>query len=175
MTDRERRFVDEYLVDYDAKNAALRAGYAPGTAKDASAWIHPAHPTKPRMRVALEKRMAELSRRAGVSAERVLTELARVAFADATDIVDPRTGRVREDVTRADAAAIACIHIKAGDDFSEYDVRLYDKIKALELLGKHLGMWQDNINISEQPVIVDDVSTDARMIGFKGAGDDPAE
>ena len=172
MTDRDRRFIDEYLVDFDAKNAAIRAGYAPNTAKDAAAWIHPEHPSKPSVRAQIERRMAELSRRAGVSAERVLTELARVAFADATDIVDPETGAMRADVARDDAAAVAGVHIKRGDDFTEYDVRMYDKLRALELLGRHLGLFTDNVNITEMPVIVDDtgeIGMDGKkLIGLRG-------
>ena len=79
-----------------------------------------------------------------------------MAFADATDIVDPRTGAMRADVARDDAAAVAGVHIKRGDDFTEYDVRMYDKLRALELLGRHLGLFTDNVNITEMPVIVDD-------------------
>lgn len=160
MTGRERKFVEEYLIDLNAYAAAMRAGYAQNTAKNASMWIDGARPLKPKLREEIEKRMAERSKRTGVTADRVILELARIAFANVTDVVDAKTGRVLEDANREDTAAIAGIRMKNGEDYTEAEVKFADKLKALELLGKHMGMWVDNVKIDGSvPVIVDD--TDA--------------
>lgn len=77
-----------------------------------------------------------------------------------TDVVDTKTGKVLEDANREDTAAIAGIRMKNGEDYTEAEVKFADKLKALELLGKHMGMWVDNVKIDGSvPVIVDD--TDA--------------
>lgn len=160
MTGRERAFVSEYLIDLNAYAAAVRAGYAPSTARNAASWIDEARPAKPKVRELLEKQMAERSKRTGVTADRVILELARIAFANVTDVVNVNTGRVLEDANREDTAAIAGIRMKNGENFTEVEVKFADKLKALELLGKHMGMWVDNVKIDGSvPVIVDD--TDA--------------
>lgn len=160
MTGRERAFVSEYLIDLNAYAAAVRAGYAPSTARNAASWIDAARPAKPKVRELLEKQMAERSKRTGVTADRVILELARIAFANVTDVVNVNTGRVLEDANREDTAAIAGIRMKNGENSTEAEVKFADKLKALELLGKHMGMWVDNVKIDGSvPVIVDD--TDA--------------
>ena len=157
MTDQQRIFCEEYLVDLNARQAALRAGYRPATADKASEWIHPDHPSKPALRNMIDAEMARRSRRTGVNADRVLRELARIAFADPMDVIDPRTGGLLEEIDREDRAIIAGYRKKEGDDWTEREVRLADKTRALELIGKHLGMWTDAVKVEGAvPVIVDD-------------------
>ena len=161
MTDRDLRFADEYIVDFCPKQAAIRAGYSEKTARNAAAWIKPDRPAKPALRALIDRKIADMSRRTGITAERVLRELATIAFADITDIVDPNTGKLLEDVARSDSAAVAGFRIKSGDDYTEYETKMCDKLKALELIGKHLGMFADNINVSGAvPVIIDDIGAD---------------
>lgn len=142
LTDRDMRFADEYLIDLDAKNAAIRAGYKSTTANTASEWIRAENPTKPKLREEILKRMAERSRRTGVTADRVIRELAKVAFADISNIVDLSTGEIQEDVKAADTSAIAAIKIRSTAHSTETEIRMADRSKALELLGKHLGMFE---------------------------------
>ena len=60
-----------------------------------------------------------------------------------------------------DRACIASVKVKSGDSFTEREIKFADKLKALEQLGKHLGMFQDNINLNvELPRIVDDIGGD---------------
>ncbi len=156
MQDRDLRFIDEYMIDFDAKNAAIRAGFSASTARNACDWIRAENPTKPRVRAEVDRRMAAMSRRCGISAERVLRELAGIAFSNIADAGDPETGMVRRDADRDDLAAIASIHIRSGEAM-EYDVRMCDKLRALEMLGKRLGLFTDSIEISGSvPVIIDD-------------------
>lgn len=162
LSKRDILFADEYLIDLDAKNAAIRAGYKPTTAAKASEWIRDENPTKPRLREEILKRMAERSRRTGVTADRVLMELAKIAFADIGDIVDLSTGEIQEDAKAVDTSAIASVKIRSTAHSTETEIRMADRNKALELLGKHLGMFADNVNINATvPVIADDIREDA--------------
>ena len=140
MTDRDLRFADEYLVDYDCKHAALRAGYSESTARNAAAWINPKNPTKPKLRALIDRKIADLSRRTGITAERVLKELASIAFVNIDDVVDRQNGSFAMDVERCDLAAVSAFTKKKGKT-KENKIEFYDKLHALELIGKHLGMF----------------------------------
>ena len=167
MTDQQRLFCEEYLIDLNARQAALRAGYRPASADKACEWIHPEHPSKPQLRAMIDAELAKRSRRLGVNADRVVRELARIAFADPMDVINPSTGGLRKEIDREDRAIIAGYRVKSGEEFTEREVRLADKTRALELLGKHLGMWTETVHVEgvEIPVITDDVKTD-RKAGF---------
>lgn len=154
MTAKQQRFCEEYLIDLNATRAAIRAGYSPKSAKTNG----PRLLENAGIRARVEAMMARLSRRTGVSAERVVRELARVAFASMPDVVDMRTATLRPDATEDDRVAIASVRVKDGDMFTEHEVRMCDKVRALELLGKHLGMFTDNVRVDGAvPVIIDDV------------------
>lgn len=154
MTAKQQRFCEEYLIDLNATRAAIRAGYSPKSAKTNG----PRLLENAGIRARVEAMMARLSRRTGVSAERVVRELARVAFASMPDVVDMRTATLRPEATEDDRAAIASVRVKDGDMFAEREVRMCDKVRALELLGKHLGMFTDNVRVDGAvPVIIDDV------------------
>lgn len=146
LSDRDLLFVDEYLIDLDAKNAAIRAGYSPKTAAKASEWIRRDNPAKPKLRVAIDKALAERSRRTGVTADRVIAELAKIAFANIGDIMDLNTGEVQEDAKAVDTSAIASVKIRSTAHSTETEIRMADRNKALELLGKHLGMFEKDGN-----------------------------
>lgn len=156
MRERDRRFAEEYTIDLNASAAAIRAGFSPKTAKDAAAWIHPDHPAKPQVRALIDQLNAERSRRTGVTADRVIAELAKIAFVNAEDLIDPDTAKVLPTAKREDKAAIQSVTVKTGRT-EEREIKLADKTRALELLGKHLGVFADNVKIDGAvPVIVDD-------------------
>lgn len=141
MTDRDRRFADEYMIDYNAKAAAIRAGYSPATAKNAYAWIHPEHPTKPKLRELIDRKLAEKSRRTGVTAERLIRETAAIAFANMDDVIDWETGKIRDGAQRDDLAAVSAFRKKAGDSWDEIEVKIDDRLRARELLAKWLRLF----------------------------------
>lgn len=161
MTDRDRRFCEEYLLDLNATAAAIRAGFAPATARNAAAWIKPEHPSKPAARAEIDRLLADRSRRTGMSADRVVRELARIAFVNIEDVID-ESGRLRRDATPDNLAAVAYHKRRITDDAEENEVRLYDKNRALELLGKHLGLFTERMILDDdRPLIVDDVDRGA--------------
>ena len=159
MTDKQKRFCEEYLVDLNATQAAIRAGYSAKTAYSIGNELL----NKPEIRARVDQMLADRSIRTGVNADRVVRELAKIAFMKGTDVIDTETGNVRDDATDDDRACIAAVKVKQmqGDGMSsiEREIRLCDKVKALELLGKHLGIFEDNINVdvSGAVKIVDDI------------------
>lgn len=101
--------------------------------------------------------MARLSRRTGVSAERVVRELARVAFASMPDAVDMCTATLKPDATADDRAAIASVRVKDGDVFTEREIRMCDKVRALELLASTWECSRTTCAWTAPCVIIDDV------------------
>ena len=145
MTKKQNRFVEEYLIDLNATQAAIRAGYSPDTAKE----IGCENLTKPNIRACIDRAMAERSKRTGVNADRVGQELAKIAFVNATEVIDPATATVKEDALPEDTAAIQSVKVKTfGEDGLEREIKMADKLKALELLGKHMGMFKDKVELS---------------------------
>lgn len=145
MTKKQKRFCEEYLIDLNATQAAIRAGYSPDTAKA----IGCENLTKPDIRAHIDLVMAERSRRTGVNADRVIQELAKIAFVNATDVIDPKTATVKENALPEDTAAIQSVKVKTfGEDGLEREIKMADKLKALEMLGRHLGMFKDKLELS---------------------------
>ena len=145
MTEKQKRFIEEYLIDLNATQAAIRAGYSPDTAKS----IGSENLTKPDIKAQIARAMAERSRRTGVNADRVVMELAKIAFVNANDVIDPKTATIKEGALPEDTAAIQSVKVKTfGEDGLEREIKMADKLKALELLGKHLGMFRDKLEVS---------------------------
>ena len=159
LNERQKRFAEEYLIDLNATQAAIRAGYSPATADQQGSRLL----KNVKVRAYIDRRLAELSRRTGVTQERIIRELARVAFIDPLQVVDPATGTIRSDATVDDTAAIASVKVRQipaeTGTIVEREIRFADKIRALELLGKRFGMWIDRQQVDVQGTvqIVDDV------------------
>jgi phage terminase small subunit len=156
---RQQRFCEEYLIDLNATQAAIRAGYSSASAGELGCALL----KNVKVRARIDAELAERSRRTGVTADRVVRELARVAFADITDVVDVDRATLRPNADRDDTAVIASVKVKEGDDFTEREIKMCDKLRALELLGKHMGMFTDKVAlVDDRPVIMDDVDGVAR-------------
>ena len=84
ITEKQQRFVEEYLIDLNATKAAIRAGYSPKTADVQG----PRLLGKVRVSCAIARAKAERSRRTGITQDRILQELARIAFLNPVDVLD---------------------------------------------------------------------------------------
>ena len=155
LNKKQQQFVDEYLIDLNATQAAIRAGYSVNSARD----IGCENLTKPNIQEAIAKAMAERSKRTGISQDRIVLELAKLAFVNANDLIDPSDASIRAGASEDDLACIQSVKVKTMDGekgtSTEREIRLNDKMKALELLGKHLGMWNDKIDLNVSlPVVI---------------------
>lgn len=156
LTPKQMRFVDEYLVDFNATQAAIRAGYKAKTAHVIGA----ENLRKPKIAEEVARRQKDLQKRTEVSQERVVKELARIAFADVTDYayvmqaiierdgvkVPVESAVIKETCDLTDDQRAAIASIKQGANGVE--IKLHDKIKALELLGRHIGVFNDKLSLS---------------------------
>lgn len=154
LSEQRQRFVEEYLIDLNGTQAAIRAGYSPKTAQEQASRLL----SNVMVQEAISKAMAARSKRTGVNQDRVVLELAKIAFVKMTDVVDSN-GRIREDATDDDLSCIESIKYKESDnEFGgsvEREVKIGSKLKALELLGKHLGMWNDKLDVNvTQPIVI---------------------
>lgn len=157
MTEKQKIFADEYLIDLNATRA-YRAAY-PNCKKDSSA---DAAARKllgnTRIQTYITERMEERQKRTEITQDMVLQELAAIAFARATDYVSVMDGMVQvKDTDQLSASQIAAI---AGikETQNGIEVKLGSKEKTLELLGRHLGMWNDKLDVAgdmDMKIVVD--------------------
>lgn len=143
LTPKQERFCEEYIVDLNATQAAIRAGYSERTANEQGAQLLAKLSIQQRM----QELQAERSKRTEITQDRVVKELAAMAFAKATDYAQITSNGVAltptAHLTPVQQAAITGIK----ETQSGIEVKL-DKIKALELLGRHLGMFNDKLELS---------------------------
>ena len=109
---------------------------------------------KPDIRASIDKAMAERSRRLGLNQDRILLELAKIALLNPQQVVNLNDATIREDALPEDLAAVASVKVKRfptkeGEGI-EREIKFYDKSKALELAGKHLGMFRDKVDVNVQ-------------------------
>ena len=151
LTPKQKIFADEYLIDLNATRA-YKVAY-PNAKKDEVAAAAATRLLR-NVKVAayVQKRMDERAHRTEITQDMVLQELAKIGFADVTDFVTIEekgvycTVKVKptDQMPRDKLGAIA--GIKEGANGIE--VKLNDKGKALELIGRHLGMFRDKVELS---------------------------
>lgn len=158
LTEKQQRFVDEYLIDLNATQAAIRAGYSVKTANEQGAQ----NLVKLSIQQKISERMAERSRRVGINQDRIVMELAKIAFVNIADVIDPENVTIKKGATTDDTAAIQSVKVKViptkDGEGVEREIKMADKIRALELLGKHIGMFKDKVDVSiEKSEKLDDI------------------
>ena len=167
LTAKQQRFCDEYLIDLNATQAAIRAGYSQKRASEQAYQLL----QKTTVQNYIQKRKKDRVERTEFTQDMVLRELANIAFSNAADYAavvekdamaevegnmiplldadgNPVKYRTVEPVLTADLTESqkrALSVIKKGRD--GFEIKPYDKIRALELLGKHLGMFDEKITV----------------------------
>lgn len=156
---RQARFVDEYMIDLNATQAAIRAGYSAKTANEQGARLL----AKVSVKEALSERMKAREVRTEITQDRVLAELAKIGFADIRRalewgpdvmVVDEQTGETAvsngvalvpsEKIDSDTALAISEISQTANG----IKIKMHDKRAALVDIGRHLGMFKDKVELS---------------------------
>lgn len=153
LTPKQAAFVNEYLVDLNATQAAIRAGYSEDTAHA----IGHENLSKPDIAAAIQRAMDLRAERTGITADRVLVELAKLGFADIRQIFT-EGGHLRDIATLPDdiASSVQSVEVvtRPGAEVDEngnrtieyvHKIKLADKKGPLELLGKHLSVFVDRV------------------------------
>lgn len=150
LTPKQERFVQEYLVDLNATQAAIRAGYSAKTAEQMGYQLL----QKTSVQEAIKVGRAHLAARVEITQERVLEEYAKIAFFDPRDVFTD-TGAIKPigEWPPGAAAAISAFDVaEIGDDGDTIGMikklKLIDKKGALDSLARHLGMFRDKVEIS---------------------------
>ena len=154
LTPKQSLFVREYLVDLNATQAAIRAGYSEKTA----GVIGQENLNKPYIKEAIQEAMDKRANKVEITADRVLEEIARLAFFDPRKFFNPDGSPIPiQDLDDNTAMALAGMDVMeefegSGSDrvFVGYTkkFKLTDKRASLELLGKHLKLFTDKTEIS---------------------------
>lgn len=142
LTARQRRFVEEYLVDLNATKAAERAGYSERGANVAGARLL----ANVSVQDAISEAQQARARRTDITADRVLRELALIAFADLGEVFESdaagATLRMRSlsEMPEETRRAIESLREQPTDKGVVRSVKLHSKVAALKMLADHLGM-----------------------------------
>jgi len=155
---KRQRFVAEYLIDLNATQAAIRAGYSKATAYSAGQRLL----KNVEVAAAVEAAMAERQVRTEITADMVIRELAKIAFLDPRKFFRPDGSLVPvhelDDDAAAGLAGLA-VTVHVGEDGGETrtaKIKLADKRAALVDLGKHLGLFDPkrSLGTSENPLLM---------------------
>ena len=140
LSAKRRLFVDEYLVDYNGKQAAIRAGYSETSAETSASRLL----RSDKVSGAINERLADQRKRSEIRADNVLSEINNIALFDPRDLFDslgnPLPIEALDDRT---ASAIAGLEVESRADGSKVaKYRLASKLDALEKLMRHLGQYE---------------------------------
>lgn len=193
MTEKQQRFCDEYLIDLNATQAAIRAGYSEKRASEQAYQLL----QKTTVQEYIQQRKLDRSARTEITQDFVLAELMAIASVNATDyarivekhataLVDGMQVKLydasgnpvmyrtvepilTEELTDVQKKALSVI--KQGRD--GFEIKPYDKLKVLELLGRHLGMWdkKTEADTEEQKARIDKIKAETARI----RGEEPDE
>ena len=171
LTKKQRRFVEEYLIDMSETAAARRAGYAPRTCKQGALLRQPA------VRAAIEKASAARTEKLGLDADRILLELYFLSTArlDYFETVDGRV-TTRAGVDARYMAAVSSVHRRQTFSFdgsvkeSSETISLWDKNKSLSLVMRSMGLLVDRLVLESPETIAKQMIAEAsdeydRLIG----------
>jgi phage terminase small subunit len=160
LNEKQRIFCEEYLIDLNATRSALRAGYSEKTAYSTGHELL----KKPEIQNYISERKAVRSERTAITADMVLKEFAKIAFSDIRSFYKP-DGSLKLPSEMGDEAH--CLGGIETDEIWAYNpetekkervgeakkIKLYDKVRALESLGKHLGIFEKDNSQKKVDVI----------------------
>jgi len=151
LNEKQKRFAAEYLIDLNATQAAIRAGYSEKTAGQKGFDLL----KKVEIQKAVRAGMQERSERTEITQDRVLQELAKVAFSDLRKVLTSGGALIDaqdwDDDVAGFISSVEVVKKPSGEHDEEgrpvvehvHKIKAWDKMAALEKLGKHLGMFVD--------------------------------
>tara|TARA_R110000824_G_scaffold152470_1_gene323687 strand:+ start:8046 stop:8573 length:528 start_codon:yes stop_codon:yes gene_type:complete len=143
LSAKQSRFVEEYLVDLNATEAAKRAGYSVLSAKQ----IGTENLSKPAVALEIERRIQDRNARTEITQDLVIQELGKIAFSNVGDVATWSGGTVSvmdsESLPKTALSAVSQVSV------GQYGIslRMHDKRAALVDLGKHLGMFRERVDV----------------------------
>lgn len=188
LSAKQARFVEEYLIDLNATQAAIRAGYSARTATEQASRLL----SNVKVATAIQTAQAARSARTGITQDRVLAELAKIGFSDLRKVLTANGGLLSpQDWDDETAGAISSLEVVVRHDGETdedgkkipehvHKIKAWDKLSALEKIGKHLGMFKDGASAGDEApplninINVRDAKGDVRVTQpQRSAGDIP--
>lgn len=151
----QERFAQEYVIDLNATQAAIRAGYSEKTAGVQACKLL----KNVNIQDLIQKAMDKRGQRTEITQDRVLKEIGIIAFAKMGDVAtwNP-SGVTFKDSSELTADALASIQFvkETTNEFGgSLEIKQYDKLRALELLGKHLKLFTEKVEHSGKVTLED--------------------
>jgi phage terminase small subunit len=141
LTAKQEAFVEEYLVDLNSTQAAIRAGYSKHTAKE----IGCQNLTKLNVSMAIAEKMKARSARVQLEADTVLRQIKSILTSDIRNYLEYGPGHVAlkpsSELTSEQAACIAEVSETVSQTGSSVRLKFHDKLKALDMASRHLGLY----------------------------------
>ncbi len=166
LSEQQEWFCKEYLIDLDPRAAAIRAQFPPSAASRLM--------KHPPVKVRLAQEMAARSARVGVNADRVLRELGKIAFGDPRSLFGPDGRLLAPGAINPDDAAMI-VGVKTRRQVENIggetvpveiqEIRIIDKLSAINLAMKHLGMLTEKVDITVMTLAERIRAADARVNG----------
>ncbi|MGP0565567.1 MULTISPECIES: terminase small subunit [unclassified Nitrospina] len=141
LTHKQKRFIEEYLIDLNATQAAIRAGYSRKTANVQGSQ----NLTKLSIQAEIQRGLDERSKRLETRRERLLNELSSIAFTNISDVCTwgPEGIHLKpmEELTPEQKVGISQITFSFDKNGKVIGVKMHNKLRALHLLAKHMGIY----------------------------------
>ena len=152
LTAKQQRFCDEYLIDLNATQAAIRAGYSEKTAKQ----IGQENLTKPDLKEYIEKRMAEKEESLIAKQDEVMRYLTSVMRREMKEAVVVTLQNKTEKWVQVEGTGQLKKQTVIEESHAVVDIpaKLSDANKAAELIGKRYGLFKDNVKLDVTPVVI---------------------
>lgn len=160
LTAKQQRFVEEYLIDLNATQAAIRCGYAEGTAnREGSRQL-----SNVDIAAAIAERTSKHAAKLDITAEKVLAAISEIAFGDVRKMFT-ETGELRrphewDDETAAAVAGMDVVTVSAGEGMVEHvaKIKRTDRLRALDMLARHHSLYNDKIEVNVNDGLADRVA-----------------
>ena len=156
LTDKQEMFCKEYLIDLNATQAAIRAGYSKKTANEQG--------SQNLVKLSIQNRIAELkeqrAKRIEIDSDGVLKELKNWAEGDYTELMLLTAKEIKELAPEIRRLITGFKRVTrripvTDEEEIQIEVKFIDKIKAMEMISKHIGFYEkDNSQSNKQPIII---------------------
>ena len=166
LTDKQERFCQEYIIDLNGSAAVIRAGYSE---KFTSQCAYE-HLSKPYILERIQELKAIRSKRTELTQDMVLKELAKIGFSNMRDYASWNDKEVKlvdsHNLTEDQAAGVVNVSQTITKDGGSIKFKLSDKVNALELLGKHLGLFKEVYDVNMGNCGSSRLGDDGKVIQF---------
>ena len=143
LSAKRQRFVDEYCIDFNGTQAAIRAGYSVNSAAIQAARLL----INDNVKRALEERKVEIAEESKLKTSDVIDELKKIAFSDITQVISFNNSKAKIKSSRKLSEDARKVIASVSQTQAGLTIKMHDKVKALELLGRYLNIFTDRVEV----------------------------